>query len=72
MPIGVTNLINEDVSRPLMQVETQSPVIQERDRTKIADKYKWDLSHIYPNEEAWKQAKEKLISQLPGIEKHKG
>ncbi len=70
MRIGFTNLFSIDL--PFMQVETQSPAIQERDRAKIADKYKWDLSHIYPNEEAWKQAKEKLVAQLSGIEKYKG
>lgn len=45
---------------------------QERDRTKIADKYKWDLSHIFPNDEAWKRAKEELVSKIPGIERYKG
>lgn len=45
---------------------------QERDRTKIADKYKWDLSHIFPNDEAWKRAKEELASKIPGIERYKG
>ena len=27
---------------------------QERDRSKIADKYKWNLADLYPTEEAWR------------------
>jgi oligoendopeptidase F len=56
----------------LFQVETTSPVIQERSRSKVPDNYKWDLGHIYPDEAAWKQAKEKLVTHLPEIEKYKG
>ncbi len=56
----------------LLQVETQPSSVQERDRAKVPEKYKWDLSHIYPDEEAWKQAREKLVIRLPEIEKYKG
>lgn len=45
---------------------------QERDRSKIPDQYKWDLTHIYPTDEAWKKAKEQLVAEIPGIEKYKG
>jgi oligoendopeptidase F len=38
---------------------------QERDRAKIADKYKWNLADIYPNQEAWRTAKDKLAGQIP-------
>ena len=34
---------------------------QERDRNKIAEQYKWNLTDIYPSDEAWKEAKQKLI-----------
>jgi oligoendopeptidase F len=56
----------------LSQTETTPATTQERDRTKIPDKHKWDLSHIYPDEGAWKKAKENLIAQLSAIEKFKG
>src|SRR5437867_1139798 len=56
----------------LSQVETQTPVVQERERAKIQEKYKWDLTHIYPDDQTWKEAKEKLVAQLPEIEKYKG
>ena len=45
---------------------------QERDRSKIPDQYKWDLTDVYPSDEAWKEAKEKFIEELPAIEKYQG
>ena len=45
---------------------------QERDRSKIADKYKWNLTDIYPSDEAWKKAKEQLIAEMPKVERYKG
>ncbi|MBV9495247.1 MAG: hypothetical protein JOZ54_13445, partial [Acidobacteria bacterium] len=45
---------------------------QERDRTKIQDKYKWDLSQIYPTDDAWRAAKEDFAKQLPRLTQYKG
>jgi len=45
---------------------------QERDRSKVPDRYKWNLAEIYPTDDAWKQAKEKFLADLPSIEKYKG
>ncbi len=45
---------------------------QERDRSKIDKKYIWDLTHIYPSEEAWKKAKEEFVLKLPKIETFRG
>jgi len=53
-------------------VAANSDFAQERDRGKIPDQFKWDLTHIYPSDDAWKSAKEKLVRQLPDIEKFKG
>jgi oligoendopeptidase F len=47
-------------------------VSQEKDRSKIPDKYKWNLSDIYPTKEAWEQAKEKLSVALTKIDQFKG
>ena len=38
---------------------------QERDRSKIPDEYKWDLGAIYASDQAWREQKEKLASELP-------
>ncbi len=51
---------------------TQMSYSQERDRSKIPDKYKWNLTDIYPTEDAWKKAKEQLVGDLPSIEKYQG
>jgi len=45
---------------------------QERDRLKIFDKYKWNLADIYPNDEAWRSAKEQLAKELPQMKMFQG
>jgi oligoendopeptidase F len=45
---------------------------QERDRSKIEDKYKWNLADLYPSNEEWARNKEALKKRLPEIEKFKG
>jgi oligoendopeptidase F len=45
---------------------------QERDRSKIPDEYKWDLTSIYPSDQAWRAAKEKLASELPSLRQFQG
>ena len=44
---------------------TLQGIAQERDRSKIPDQYKWNLADIYPNEAAWRAAKDKLQAE-PG------
>jgi oligoendopeptidase F len=51
---------------------TLSPVAQERDRTKLADKYKWNLSDLYPSDAAWRTAKDKVAAELPKLATFKG
>ena len=45
---------------------------QERDRSKIPDKYKWNLADIYPTDDAWKAAKQQLVKRIPGVDQFKG
>src|SRR5688572_30207738 len=45
---------------------------QERDRAKIEDKYKWNLTEIYPSVSAWRAAKEKVTAQIPTIRQYAG
>jgi oligoendopeptidase F len=45
---------------------------QERDRSKVPDKYKWDLTKIYPSDEAWRQAKDQLSAEIPKIKAFQG
>jgi len=60
---------------PLIGLAFLSPnasLAQERDRSKIPDQYKWNLTDIYSSDAAWKEAKEKLFKDLPAVEKYKG
>jgi oligoendopeptidase F len=60
---------------PLLGLVLSAPDIslaQERDRNKIPDQYKWNLADLYPSDDAWKNAKQKLIDELPTIEKYQG
>jgi oligoendopeptidase F len=45
---------------------------QQRERSSVPDRYKWDLTQIYPTDQAWRAAKEKLASELPAIRTFKG
>ena len=51
---------------------TSAGISQERDRSKIPDRYKWDLTTIYPTDDAWRKAKEQLVAEIPEIESFKG
>jgi len=45
---------------------------QDRDRSKIADQYKWDLTALYPSDQAWRSQKEKLVAELPKLGEFRG
>jgi len=45
---------------------------QERDRARVPDKYKWNLADLYASEEAWRTAKEQLVSQIPEVGRFRG
>ena len=51
---------------------TLPSVAQDRDRAKTPDKYKWDLTEIYPTEAAWRAAKSKLQADIPQVAQFKG
>jgi oligoendopeptidase F len=45
---------------------------QQHDRSQTPDKYKWDLTPIYPSDDAWRAAKEKFVAQMPGLHQYQG
>jgi oligoendopeptidase F len=45
---------------------------QQQERTAVQDKYKWDLSRIYPTDQAWRAAKDTLAAQTPSVRSFKG
>jgi oligoendopeptidase F len=51
---------------------TITAAAQERDRSKVPDRYKWNLADIYPNEAAWRTAKDKFAAELSQLGQFKG
>jgi oligoendopeptidase F len=45
---------------------------QERERSRIPDRFKWNLADIYPDDQAWRDAKAALVAALPGMREFKG
>ncbi len=45
---------------------------QQQERGSIPDRYTWDLTQIYPNDQAWRAARDKLVSEQPAIRAFKG
>ena len=45
---------------------------QQQERSAVPDRYKWNLSEIYPSDQAWRAAKDKLVAELPAIRAFKG
>jgi len=45
---------------------------QQRERSSVPDRYKWDLSQIYPSDQAWRTAKDKLAGEISAIRPFKG
>lgn len=45
---------------------------QERNRTAIPDRYKWNLADLYVSDDAWRAAKDKLAPQIGTIAAFKG
>jgi oligoendopeptidase F len=43
-----------------------------RERKQIPDRYKWNLTEIYPTDEAWQRAKQDLARQVPSLGDCKG
>ena len=45
---------------------------QERDRAKIPDTYKWNLADLYGSEDAWRTAKDLVVSEIPELRSFRG
>ncbi len=47
-------------------------VAQQQERSKIPEKYRWNLTEIYPDDQAWRAAKDKLVAEVPNVRPFKG
>ncbi len=45
---------------------------QERDRSKIPDKFTWNLSDIYASDAAWRTAKDKIAADISSLRQFRG
>lgn len=45
---------------------------QTQDRSEVPEEYTWDLTHLYPTDEAWAESKTKLAAQLEKLTEFKG
>lgn len=43
-----------------------------RERAEIPEKYKWNLSELFPSDAAWKTARDELAKRLPTLAAHQG
>ena len=44
----------------------------QKERTEIAEKYKWNLTHLYPTDKSWEEAKSKIMAEMVKIDQFKG
>jgi len=45
---------------------------QERDRSKVPEQYKWDLTAVYPSDQVWQEQKAKFMAELPKLKEDQG
>ena len=45
---------------------------QERDRARVADKYKWNLADIYPDVATWRKQKAAISAEIPKLRDFRG
>ena len=45
----------------------QDAYVKERDRSRIPEKYQWNLRDIYPDDDAWGKAKREFVARLPEL-----
>ena len=44
-------------------------VFGQKERTAIDEKDKWNLSHLYANEKAWEEARDKIVAEITALAK---
>ena len=51
---------------------TMAAGAQERDRSKIPDRLKWNLADLYPSDAAWRAAKDRFAAEIPSLRQFQG
>ena len=65
-------LIRPFVVMSVLAVLTIALAAQERDRSKVPEKYTWKLSDIYASDAAWRASKDAFSAEIPSLGKFKG
>src|SRR5471032_1924678 len=65
-------IINRVVVCIALATLPQLAFAQYADRASTPDRYRFDLMALYPNDEAWRAAKEKLEARITAIRQFKG
>jgi len=60
------------VTAAVIAVTVVGGAAQQRERSAVPEKYRWDLNQIYPTDQAWRAAKEKLVGELPSVRAFRG
>src|SRR5262245_56099305 len=56
----------------LLIVCSAGALAEERDRARIPVQDKWNLADIYPDDAAWRSAKDRLAAELPQMKRFEG
>src|SRR5215470_13476307 len=56
----------------LLAASTLVSQAQEHDRSRVPDEYKWDLTAVYPSDQAWRAAKEQFAARFPKLREFQG
>jgi oligoendopeptidase F len=43
-----------------------------KERSEIPEKYRWNLADLYPSEQAWSEARQRIAERLPELARHRG
>lgn len=54
------------------RLHATDPLVGERDRAKVPEHFKWNLTDLYPDDATWIREKEKLLSELPSTARYRG
>ena len=56
----------------LLAVLALAAPCQDRDRSKVAEQYEWDLTALYATDQEWRSQKDKLAAELPKLREFRG
>ena len=56
----------------LLTADVSVEFARERDRSKIPDRYKWNLADVFSSSDDWKKEKDRVVDQIPAIGQFQG